>query len=269
MPRDGELVRKNEEKEGMMDLNLRGEVALVTGAGSPVGFGRAIALKLAREGCDIIVNDVDLDGAEITATGVRALGRKALAIKADVANSTQVTDMVRVAIEQYGKIDILVNNAGVISSSKPFVEKPETEWKREIDIDLYGVLICTKAVLNHMISRKKGKIVNISSGIGKSGMANCTVYCAAKGGVIAFTKALAYEVARLGISVNSVAPGIAATAFQATLSPEIMERTKAAIPLGRITEPDDVANMVAFLASDVATDIVGQTFSVDGGRFMM
>lgn len=252
-----------------MDLGLEGKVAIITGAGSSTGFGRAIALSLVREGCDIIVNDINFNGAEETAAKVRALGRKALAVKADVTSSTEVHDMVEAALEQFGKIDILVNNAGVISPTKPFVQTTEVEWDRDMNVDLKGVLICTKAVLNHMISQRSGKIINISSGIGRSGMANCAAYCAAKAGVIGFTKALAAEVAALGINVNSVAPGIAATSFQATVAPEVMERTRAAIPLGRITKSEDVASMVTFLASDVSNDIVGQTFSVEGGRFMV
>lgn len=252
-----------------MDLGLDGKVALVTGAGSPSGFGRAIVLTLAREGCDVVVNDIDYKGAQKTASEVKALGRRALVAKADVTKSTEVNAMVEAAISQCGKIDILVNNAGIISQTKPFIEKTETEWDRELAVDLKGVLMCSQAVLRHMISRKSGKIINISSGVGKSGLANLAVYSAAKAGVIGFTKSLAAEVAALGINVNGVAPGVSATSMQANISQEIVERVKRLIPLGRITEPQDVANMVAFLASDLAGDIVGQTFSVDGGRVMI
>ena len=255
-----------------MDLGLKDKVALVTGAGSPIGFGRAIALTLAREGCDIIANDINLEEAEQAAAEVEALGRKAVAVKADVSNSAEVNDMVKAALEQFDKIDILVNNAGASIPGKTFIEKPETEWDVDINVNLKGVLICTKAVLPQMLERKYGKIINISSGIGITGGATVVIYGAAKAGVIAFTKGLAAEVAALGINVNSVAPGGAKTGFARNAPPEFLEFVEsfvAKIPLGRLTEPQDIANMVAFLASDVASDIVGQTFSVDGGVTML
>jgi NAD(P)-dependent dehydrogenase (short-subunit alcohol dehydrogenase family) len=251
-----------------MDLGLKDKVALVTGAGSPIGFGRAIALTLAREGCDIVANDVNAEEVKQAAAVVEALGRKAIGIKADVSNSAEVNDMVKIAMEKFGKIDILVNNAGATIPGKPFAEKPVEEWEPDINVTLKGVLICTKAVIDNMISRKSGKIINISSGAGKTGGMNATVYGAAKAGVIAFTKGLAAEVAAIGINVNSVAPGLANTGFAKDAPPEFLKSTAAMVPLKRLTEPQDIANMVAFLASDVASDIVGQTFSVDGGLTM-
>ncbi len=257
-----------------MELNLQGKVAIVTGASTPTGFGRAIALTLAREGCDVVVNGRNLEGAQRTATEVRALGRQALAIKTDVSNSAEVTEMVKTTLEKFGKIDILVNNAGGVrednagrkSLIKPFAEYTDAEWNMVIDVNLKGVIICTKAVLNHMISRRSGKIINISSGAGKVGQANNTAYSAAKAGVMGFTKALACEVGVLGINVNSVSPGMALTTGVRDIPREFIEALKPTIPLGRLTEAQDIANMVAFLASDVASDIVGQVFSVDGGR---
>jgi len=252
-----------------MDLGLKGKVALVTGAGSQIGFGKAIAVTLAREGCDVIVNDIDLEGAEKTAAEVRDLGRKSLTVKANVSSNVEVNDMVKAALEQFGKIDILVNNAGAIKGPKAFVESTEAEWDADINLNLKGVLNCTKAVLSHMISRQSGKIINISSIGGRIGSAHAAVYNAAKAGVIGFTKSLAAGVAASGINVNSVAPGFGITAFAGGAPPDMVERAKADIPSKRTVEPQDIANIVAFLASDVAIDIVGQTISVDGGQSMI
>ena len=257
-----------------MDLGLKGKVALVTGAGSQIGFGRAIAVTLAAEGCDVVVNDVSLDGAKQTAAQVIALGRRASAIRADVASSAEVSEMVRAALAEFGQIDILVNNAGIGSGGGPFVQTDEAAWDRLIGINFRGVLNCSKAVLPQMLARGSGKIVSIASGLGKSGGPNTAVYSATKGAVIAFTKSLAAEVAAQGINVNSVAPGISDTNFLRNADgslrdPAGLEAVRRTIPLGRTTKPQDIANMVAFLASDLAADIVGQAFSVEGGRFMM
>ena len=246
-----------------MDLNLKGKVAIVTGTGNPLGFGRAIALTLAREGCDIVSNDIDLKTAEQAAAEVVALGQKAIAVKADVASVTEVKDMVKTTLDHFGKIDILVNNAGAPSPVQPFVEQNEADWDRCIDITLKGAMICAKAVLPDMLQRGSGKIVNISSG----GAWRCDplgeAYVAAKAGIIAFTKCLALEVITSGINVNAVAPGWAAT--RENIPPDLYNKLVAGLPIGRPTTSQDIANMVAFLASDVASDIVGKTYGVDGG----
>ncbi len=247
-----------------MDLGLKGKVALITGAGSQIGFGKAIALTLANDGCDIIVNDIDLKGAQQTSAEVEALGRKAMAIKADVTKSAEVKDMVKAALEQFGKIDILVNNAGACTPPKPFLEMTEADWDRDININLRGVLNCTRAVLPPMIERQYGKIVSITSGAGINGGFNTAVYAAAKAGVIAFTMAIAKEVAPSGINANCVSPGPANTGFAHNAPPGMLERFAKTVPIGRLTEPQDVANAVAFLASDVSSDIVGQTLIVTG-----
>jgi 3-oxoacyl-[acyl-carrier protein] reductase len=251
-----------------MDLGLKDKVALVTGAGSQIGFGKGIALTLAREGCDIIVNDVDSEGAEKTAAEVKSLGRKAIAIKADVSSSAEVNDMVKTALKQFGKIDILVNNAGVCTPPKPFIEMTEEECDRDINVNLNGVLNCTRAVLSHMISRKSGKIISISSDAAKMGGANIAVYGAAKAGIMVFSKGLAAEVAASGINVNAIAPGPGDTGFALHAPPGFLKKVTAMIPLGRTTTPQDIANMIAFLASDVSSNITGQTISVDGGLAM-
>lgn len=250
-----------------MDLGLQGKVALVTGAGSQKGFGKAIALTLAREGCDVVVSDIDLKGAQQTADEIEALGRKAFAIKADVSSSTEVNAMVKTALAEFGKIDILVNNAGAIHALKPFVEITEAEINADINVNLKGAMNCTKAVVNQMISRKSGKIINISSIGAKKGKPRTAAYGAAKAGVIGLTQCLAVELAPLGINVNGIAPGLGLTGFGGGGPPPgILEKAKTGIPLKRTTTPQDIANMVAFLASDVSSDIVGQTISVDGGE---
>jgi len=251
----------------MMDLGLQGKVALITGAGSQIGFGKGAAMTLAKEGCDIVVGDMNLEGAEQTAADVRALGRKAMAVKVDVTNSAEVRAMVDAAIKQFGKIDILFNNAGVGTAPKPFVDTTEAEWDTNININLRGTMLCTKAVLPHMISRKSGKILSMSSTAGVSGMRTGGVYGAAKGGIIIFTQALAQEVADFGINVNCIAPGLGATGFHkaSNFPPEYIEKmVKPALAAGRTTTPQDIGNAVAFLASDVSIRITGQCIKVSG-----
>ena len=250
-----------------MDLGLKGKVALITGAGSPVGFGRGIALTLAREGCDIVVNDIDEEGARKTAAEVEALSRKAMAIKADVTVVSEVKKMASAAIDKFGRIDILVNNAGQATKPTPFVETPEKNWEIVINLNIYGVFNCAKAVLPQMLEHKSGKIINISSGAGFSGMPRNLAYGASKAAIMTFTKGLAKEVISYGIYVNAIAPGLADTHFLSTAGfPEgEIERALSAIPTGKTTTPEDVGNMVAYLASDLANQIVGQVFVVDGG----
>jgi 3-oxoacyl-[acyl-carrier protein] reductase len=250
-----------------MDLGLNGKVALVTGAGSPIGFGRGIALTLASAGCDIVVNDIDQEGAEKTAAEVKASGREAMSIKADVTKMAEVENMVKAAIKTFRKIDILVNNAGRATTPRPLVETTVKDWEIVINLNLYGVLNCTKTVLPHMLERKYGKIVNISSGAGLDACPFMLIYGMTKAAVISITKSLAKEVISAGIYVNCVAPGFGDTNFLRTANfpPDAKEHALSMIPTGKATTPQDVGNMVAYLASDIANDIVGQTFLVDGG----
>ncbi len=247
-----------------MDLGLKGKIALVTGAGSQIGFGKTIVLTLAKDGCDIIVNDINLEGARQTVAEVEKLGHKAIAIKADVTKSAEVKEMVKAVLDKFGRIDILVNNAGGCTPPKPFMQMTEQEWEFDINVNLRGVLNCTRAVLTGMIERKYGKIVNLISGAGINGGMLTAVYAAAKGGILAFSMAIAKEVAPLGINVNCVSPGPAMTGFAKNAPPGMLENFAKSIPIGRLTEPQDVANSVAFLASDAAADIVGQTLIVTG-----
>lgn len=191
-----------------------------------------------------------------------------MAIKADVTMVNEVKDMVKRATEEFGRIDILVNNAGRTTTPTPFVDTPEENWEIVINLNIYGVFNCAKAVLPQMIERKSGKIVNIASGAGLSGMPRCVHYGASKAAVIAFTKGLAKEVISSGINVNAVAPGIGDTNFLRTgnFPPGELERALKTVPREKATTPKDVGNMVAYLASDISNHIVGQTILVDGGH---
>jgi 3-oxoacyl-[acyl-carrier protein] reductase len=248
-----------------MDLGLKDKVALVTGAGSQIGFGKAIALTLAKEGCDVIVNDINLQGAEQTAAEVRALGRKAIAIKADIRKSDEVNSMVKTALAQFGKIDILVNNAGTPGIGPPTSEEV---WDINVNINFKGTWYVTNAVVPHMVERKYGKIVNFSSSVARSGTGG--LYAAAKEAVIGLTKTSARQLGPSGINVNGIAPGMGDTGFQVIVkaTPEQKQRFTSMVPMRRLTTPQDIANTVAFLVSDVSSDITGQTIQVDGGDYM-
>jgi NAD(P)-dependent dehydrogenase (short-subunit alcohol dehydrogenase family) len=252
-----------------MDFGLNGKVALVTGSGSQKGYGKGIAMTLAKEGCDIIVADVDLEGAKQTANEIISLGRKAIAFKVDLTKSADIQKMIKSGLDQFGKIDILVNNAGGISSLKEFLDRTEEEWEQELALNLKAAMICIKAVLPQMIARKSGKIINVSSiGAGK-GMAHVPVYNAAKAGIVSFTKSIGIAVAPNGINVNAVAPGMGFTNFGGGKLPPGVEQMVERIPVKRTTTPQDMGNLVAFLASDVSRDIVGQNIGLDGGESVL
>ncbi len=247
-----------------MDLGLKGKTAIVTGAGSPIGFGRAISLTLAKEGCNIIVNDIDSASADETVGEVKKLGCKAIAVIADITKSDQVKEMVKKALDEFVRIDILVNNAGGCTPPKPFMDMTEKEWEFDINVNLMGVLHCTRAVLPGMIEQKYGKVISLISGAGLNGGAMTAVYSAAKGGIYSFSMAIAKEMAPHGINVNCVSPGPAITGFARNAPPGMLEEFAKSIPIGRLTEQQDVANAVAFLASDISVDVVGQALIVTG-----
>ena len=251
-----------------MEYGLKGKVVLVTGAGSQIGFGKAISLAFAKEGCDIIVDDIDLEGAQKTGAEVEALGRKVLVIKADVANEGEVNGMVKSALATFGRVDILVNNAGTVFRS-PFHLTTDKDWDINIGINLKGTWLCTRAVLPNMLERKSGKIINLSSVTGRTGQGT-PLYAAAKAGVSGLTKGLANEVGPFGINVNAIAPGMADTGFQiaARVPPEAKLRFAQTVPMRRMNVPKDIADMTLFLASDMASGITGQTFNVDCGSNM-
>ena len=245
---------------------LEGKVALVTGAGR--GIGKAIAERLAAEGAKVAVADIDPATAAATAAEI---GRGAIAVTMDVTDGASVRDAVAETAKQLGPIDVLVNNAGW-DKIEPFVKSQEETWDRVIAINLKGPIRCARAVLDSMIERRSGKIVSIGSDAGRVGSSGEAVYSAAKAGVIGFGRTLAREVARYGINVNVVCPGPTNTPLlQETVggNEKLMASLKQAIPLGRTGEPDDLASAVAFLASDDAGFITGQTLSVSGGLSMI
>lgn len=242
-----------------MDLQLQDKVALVTGAGSQIGYGKAIVMTLAEEGCHIIAADMDYEGAKQTAAEVEKLGRRALAVKVDVRKREEVDFMVDEAIKDFGQIDILVNNAGASTKEEPFMEMTEEDWAFDIGVNLLGQIRVARAVLPHMLARRYGRIINTSGGQGIPGI---SIYGAAKGGVVQFTKALAREVGGQGIFVNAVGPGLAKTGLVYRAPPEMLEHERNASVLKRLCEPSDLAPVVAFLASDRCSYMMGQLVSL-------
>jgi len=252
-----------------MDLGLKGKVALVTGAGSQIGFGKAICLTLAKEGCDVAVNDIDLANARKTADAVKSPGRKTMAVKADVTRKTEVQEMVKKVLAEFGKIDILINNAGGMHPrGSSFFEQEEENWDKDFNLNIKGAMFCSQAVLPGMIEHKYGKIVNISSSVAKQAFPGVSTYSMSKSALYVFTRGLAGMVIKQGINVNSVAPGWGLTNFDPRDPEEIKKGFAPHTPIGRETTPQDVANAVVFLASDVSADIVGQILCVDGGSTM-
>jgi NAD(P)-dependent dehydrogenase (short-subunit alcohol dehydrogenase family) len=248
-------------------MKLNDKVALVTGAGR--GIGRAIALELARHGADCVICDINSENADNVADEVRSLGRKALAIYADVTSETEVEEMIRTCVDTFGKLDILVNNAG-ITSPTALVDTTLNEWNRLMDVNLKSVFLCCRAVLPVMQKQHGGKIITIASIAGKrgGGILGRSAYAAAKGGAIAFTKAVAREGAPFGINVNAITPGLTATDMTAEFVGEKRQSIIQSIPLGRAGLPLDIAKAAVFLASDYAEFITGEIMDVDGG-FMM
>jgi 2-hydroxycyclohexanecarboxyl-CoA dehydrogenase len=241
---------------------LDGKIAIVTGAGQ--GIGKAIAEKLAAEGATIVVSDLDEATAKATASALPG----AVAVRADVTDRPGVQAMVDGIVQQFGRVDVLVNNAGWDKASA-FVDSDPADWERAIAVNLFGVLHTCKAVLPLMAGQGGGAVVNLGSDAGRVGSSGEAVYSAAKGGVIAFTKSLAREMARHQVRVNCVCPGPTDTALFASFAgPKLREALTKAIPFRRLGQPADVANVVAFLASDEASFVTGQTISVSGGLTM-
>jgi 3-oxoacyl-[acyl-carrier protein] reductase len=248
-----------------MDLRLTGKIALVTGTGSQVGFGRGIALKLAEEGCDVICADIDLPGAEKTAESVKVLGRKSIGIQVDITDRTSVDTTISRALEEFDHIDILVNCAGRASGIRPFTEMTQEMWDIDININLRGTMNMTQALLPYMLERGYGKIVNFSTHAAHqpSGLAGAAVYIAAKSGTVMFSKTLASEVGHKGININIIAPGPGNTNFHRTGGdPGMIELVENLDKSGRTTTPEDIGNTVAWLVSDIANKLSGQVIEV-------
>ena len=240
-------------------------MALVTGAAQ--GIGKAIALLLARNGADIVVSDINLEKAEETAKEIRAIGPKAMAVKVDVANLSDVERMVTGILEKLAKIDILVNNAG-ITRDKLILRMTEEDWDAVLGVNLKGTFNCTKAVVRHMAKQRSGKIVNIASVVGEMGNAGQANYSASKAGVIGLTKTIAREYAQRGINVNAIAPGYIETPMTEALPEKAKEELIKLIPMDRLGKPEDVAEAVLFLVSEESSYITGQVLNVNGGIYM-
>lgn len=265
-----------------MQLNLKGKTVIVTGAASNIG--RGIALAFAQEGSSVAIVDIDLAGAERVVKEVLAQGApKAIAVKADVSVWDEVQSMAVTVEKELGAVDVLINNAGWVVD-RLFVDKPRAEWEKEIQINLWGMINCTRAVLDGMIARSRGVIVSIASDAGRIGEFREGVYGACKAGVIALSKTLARENGRHNIRLNVVCPGTTLPGVDEEVSPtslwssdemkvwlseDMRGKISKAYPLRRLGTPDDIASAVLFFASDASSFVTGQTLSVSGGYSMV
>ncbi len=245
-------------------MNFQGKTVVVTGAAS--GIGLATADAFARAGANVILADLSVENGEREAARLQAAGAKAAFVTLDVASDDAIASFAKTVLGR-GEVNVLVNCAG-FGKGQPFVENDSTFWDRVVDINLMGPIKLTRALLDPMIARKSGKIVNVASDAGRVGSSGETVYSGAKGGLISFSKGLAREMARYQINVNCVCPGPTETPMLMALPENHLEAFKRAIPLRRFGKPTDVANAILFLASDMSDYITGQTLSVSGGLTM-
>ena len=245
---------------------MKGKTALITGASR--GIGRAIAIRLANEGARVAINfSSNVDKAEEVKQIIESNGGEAMLLQGNVADFAAVGEMIKRIVDAWGSLDVLVNNAGITRDNLLIRMKPE-DFDVVIDTNLKGVFNCTKAVSRQMIKQRGGRIINMSSIVAINGNAGQTNYAAAKAGIIGFTKSAARELAPRGITVNAIAPGFIATDMTAAMPEDIKHATVEKIPLGRIGAAEDIANAVAFLASEQASYITGQVLCIDGGLSM-
>jgi len=256
-----------------MDTGLRGKTAIVTGGAQ--GIGRGICLRLAQEGIKTVVADINADGGQRVVQEIRDLGGEGKFVRCNVTALSEVTNLVKTALESFGTIDILANCAG-IALVKPFRELTEAEWDRVVDVNLKGTYLCCSSVLPHMVERRSGKIINIASIAALYPTAQQAPYCAAKAGVIALTRSLAYEYAGSNVNVNVICPGIVRTPIWEKALDDLSARTGddkelifsryvERIPLKRAQTPDDIANAVIFLSSDLSKSVTAASISITGG----
>lgn len=254
---------------------LNGKVAVVTGGGQ--GIGRAACLRLAKDGADIAVLDLNLEAAEAVVKEVEALGKKALALQLDVRNQARVRECMAEVVEKLGKIDILVNNAG-LGIFNPFFEIDENELDIQFDVNVKGLFFCSQAAAEYMVKQNSGKIINLASQAGRRGEALALSYCMTKAAVISVTQSTALALAPYKINVNAVAPGVVDTPFWVEVDKKFAKllglkegepkaNAVAAIPLGRIEQPEDVANAISFLAGPDSDYMTQQCINVDGGNW--
>ncbi len=244
---------------------FKDRVALITGGGR--GIGRAIALKLAAKGADIVIADLTPDAAGQTAKEIESLGRRVLALKVDVGCADDTQKMVEDAVDAFGGLHILVNNAG-ITRDRLLLRMSEEEWDSVLTVNLKGAFNCTRAAVRHMSRERYGRIVNIASIVGLTGNPGQANYSASKAGLIGLTKTVAREFAARGITCNAVAPGFIDTAMTQAMPERARNALTSQIPMARLGTPEDVAEGVAFLASDAASYITGHVLSINGGMFM-
>ncbi|OQY09832.1 MAG: 3-oxoacyl-ACP reductase [Fusobacteriia bacterium 4572_132] len=243
-------------------INLKEKVAVVTG--SARGLGKAIAEKLAEAGANIVITDILEDGVETAKVIAEKYNVETIFIKSNVVEMDSAKELVEKAMEKFGKIDIMVNNAGITRDGL-FLRMKEDDFDKVIAVNLKGVFNCTQAVFKKMIKQRSGSIINISSVIGLIGNVGQVNYAASKAGVLGITKSVAREGAKRGIRVNAVAPGFIKTDMTKMLKEEVQKQILSQIPMGEMGNPEDVANTVLFLASDLSTYVTGQTIPVDGG----
>ena len=252
-----------------MNINLTGKTAIITGAAS--GIGRATARVLAESGAAVTINYKSNEkDAELLRKEINSKSGRAIAVQADVTITADVEALVKRAVEEFGPVDILVNNAGSLIERLRILDLTEQRWDEVMDLNLKSAFLCSKAVAPSMIERKTGAIVNLSSIAGRNGGALGSIhYSTAKGGLITFTKGLAKELAPFGIRVNAVSPGVIDTPYHEQFSsPEMMKSYVNGIPLGRVGTAEEVGKVIAFLASDAASYLAGETIEINGGMFM-
>lgn len=252
-------------------MQLKDKTAIITGARR--GMGRTHALALAKEGAKVVVSDISLEDCQKVVDEIKSAGNEAIAVKCDVTKKQEIEDMIKQTLNKFKKIDILVNNAGILQF-KPFLELTEEDWDKMLAVNLRGYFLCSQACAKEMVKQKSGVIVNISSiAMGQVGVgfSQITHYCAAKGGITAMTEAMALELSPFNIRVNAIAPGAIDTPMAAATKqdPKVLEGALARIPMHRMGNPEEVSNVVVFLASDKSSYMTGSVVVVDGGYLAM